>query len=225
MADTEREFSRVFNLSFDLFNECCTLVFFNFTVLLSTYYLNRSKGVQDFVWRSQFWLKINWVFIRSHHDHLVWSPFVFLSSTSCQPSTHLILDHLNSTDSNSTLNRALHNSTNFTINFIKPNSTLDLHHLPVTRARPWVSSEREAADTRAARVHLPRPPAPVSATPPNLPSWLQLHLYHPSSQGGNIGWHFVDSNDMALYSLCFSDSHTLVGPECFHLSLWDSSSW
>ena len=61
-----------------------------------------------FVWRSNLCLKINWLFIRSHHDHLNWSSFVCMSSSSCHPSAHLILAHLqqlNSQQSPSRLNQ------------------------------------------------------------------------------------------------------------------------
>jgi len=63
------------------------------------------------------------------------------------------------------LNRALHYSTNFTINFIKPNSRL------ASFAISDPESQQSAERLTQARVRAPSAlPALVSATPPNLPS-------------------------------------------------------
>ena len=183
------------------------------------------KWVLNLVWRSQIWLKINWVFIRSHLDHLVWSPCVYMSSTC---STSLNSSYPRSPQLNrQQLNRALHNSTNFTINFIKSKSRLAsfasdrVPTLSLSRAR---SGWHKRACAQLLR--------PQRSSQPRLPTFLHdssnfNFTIHPAIQGGNIGWHCqqfcqerIRSNDLTLhFYVLWVKSQVLVGPSCFHLSL------
>ena len=188
MADTQRaRFIRTFFPKVDWpFQWMLYLIAFIFTLLCfrctNSSLWKEAKGFLSLVWRSNFWMKINWVFIRSHLNHHIWSPFVFLSSTSCHPSTYPRLAHRNQ-------QTATQLSTDpFTTQLSQQSPSQPT--LLSTSSNPtqistciicWVSPESGEAHTSAhlPRAELPALPVLVSAQTPNLPSWLQLQLYHP----------------------------------------------